>query len=185
MRKLIPVAALALVAIGGEVSSAQTATPITFQPSIYAGAALPTGDTGDGLNTGYTIGAGLDIHTMTAPLSWRAEASYTNFGAEGGGGSISDISGRANAVLSMPTTGFSPYAIGGVGIYHAKASADFGGGVTGSESENDFGWNIGAGIDFPIGEIAGRLEVRYNHVSNVFDSGTAYTYVPITFGIRF
>jgi len=184
MRKLIPVAALALVALGGEVSSAQTvANPITFQPSVFAGVALPTGDFGSGVNTGYTLGAGLDLHTGTAPLSWRADASYSSFGAQGGGATISDFSGRANAVLSMPSTGFSPYAIGGIGIYHVNASVDFGSGFSGSTSENDFGWNIGAGIDFPIGEIAGRLEVRYNSV-NLSDN-SKYTYVPITFGIRF
>jgi outer membrane protein with beta-barrel domain len=185
MRKLIPVAALALVAIGGEVSSAQTASPMKFSPSLYAGAAIPTGDLGDALNTGFTVGGGLDLHTGPSPLSWRGEVAYTRYTAKDDGSGFdehfSDLSGRVNAVLGMPATGFAPYVIGGVGLYHLTASAS-GGGFTGSASDNKFGWNIGAGIDMPIGEIAGRLEVRYHRVSE--DNGS-YTYVPITFGIRF
>ncbi len=185
MRKLIPVAALALVAIGGEVSSAQTASTMSFRPSLYAGAAIPTGDIGNSLNTGFTVGGGLDLHTGPSPLSWRGEVSYTRYNAKDDGsgttGNFSDVSGRVNAVVGMPATGFAPYLIGGVGIYHLSAS-ETNSGFTLSTSDNKFGWNIGAGVDMPIGDIAGRLEVRYNSVS---EDGGNYTYVPITFGIRF
>jgi opacity protein-like surface antigen len=186
MHRFTSIAALALVALCGEVGSAQTSTPITFQPSLYAGVALPTGDNSNFLNSGFTIGGGLDLHTMTAPLSWRAEVSYTRFGVQDNGFGVnehlSDVSGRANAVLSVPGMGLSPYLIGGIGAYNVtdtQSDPQFG---NTSTSETDFGWNIGAGIDFPIGEIAGRLEVRYHSINM---GGGNLTYVPITFGIRF
>jgi opacity protein-like surface antigen len=184
MRKLIAVAGVALVAAGSGVAGAQT--PVTFAPSVNVGVAFPTGDTGDGLNTGFTVGVGLDAHVPTMPVSWRAEAQYTRFGASDDGSngvdaSLSDVSGRINAVLPLPATGMGPYLIGGIGIYHVKATASQNN-VSISTSDNKFGWNIGAGLDLPLGTFKGRIEARYHSVS--MDGGN-YTYVPVTIGFRF
>ena len=99
----------------------------------------------------------------------------------GATGNSSDVSGRINAVLGIPSIIVSPYLIGGLGIYHLMSSGSSSG-VTSSASTNKFGWNIGAGIDLPLLVFAGRLEARYHSVST---DGGNYAYVPVTVGIRF
>jgi len=174
MRKLIPVVALALVGVAG-VSSAQS--PLKFSPSISAGISLPTGDAKNSLNAGYTAGAGLDMGISMVPVGFRADVSYSHLGVNipGVTASTNDVSGRLNAVLGLPMVLIHPYFIGGVGMYHISS--------TGEDALNKFGWNAGVGMDVPLGPIGGRIEARYNSVS--MDNGQKYTYMPVTFGIRF
>jgi opacity protein-like surface antigen len=73
----------------------------------------------------------------------------------------------------------SPYFIAGYGMYHVSASEN---GID-SDAQNKMGWNAGVGVDLPLGPIGGRIEARYHSVS--MDNGAKYTYMPITFGIRF
>jgi opacity protein-like surface antigen len=175
MRKLLPVVALALVAVASEASMAQS-----FSPSINAGISVPTGTFGNQFNTGYTAGAALDMHIPMVPLGLRADAAYThmgwNAGVAGLEGHTNDFSGRLSAVLHLPLFLISPYAIGGVGMYHVSAT-------TMPDAQNKFGWNAGLGMDVPLGPVGGRIEARYNSVS--MDNGQKYTYLPVTFGIRF
>ena len=186
MRTLFSVALLALVTLGSEVGSAQSI--VTIKPSIFAGAAFPTGDNRNALNTGFTAGAGADLGALLLPIGLRADASYTQFGLKNNGsgstGNSSDVSGRINAVLGIPSIVVSPYLIGGVGFYHIMTSvlAPVLNGGSLSGSSNKFGWNIGAGIDLPLIAFAGRLEARYHSVST---DGGRYTYLPVTVGIRF
>jgi opacity protein-like surface antigen len=182
MRKLIP--ALALVALGSAAAAAQS--PVSMKPSIFAGVALPTGDNSNGLNTGFTAGAAVDLGAPLVPVGLRAEGSYSYFGLkddlQGDTGNSSDVSGRINAVLSIPSIVLTPYLIGGIGIYHLMTSQNSAINGNFSDSSNNFGWNIGAGIDLPLVGFAARLEARYHSVSTDFGN---YTYVPITLGIRF
>ena len=178
MRKLIPVVALALVAVAGETSTAQS--PLKFSPSINAGVSVPTGTYANQFNTGYTAGAALDMGISMVPVGFRVEASYTHMGINTGIAGVdahtNDVAGRLDAVLHLPLLLISPYAIGGVGMYHVSASGA-------PSAQNKFGWNAGLGFDVPLGPIGGRVEARYNSVS--MDGGQKYTYMPITFGIRF
>jgi opacity protein-like surface antigen len=181
MRKLLPAAVLALVALGSEVASAQS-----FKPSVFGSVVLPTGDIGNSLNTGFMAGAAADV-SLSMPVSWRAEASYARFGLKNDGagdtGNSSDVSGRINAVFSLPSMGVSPYIIGGGGLYHVMTSVTSPTFGNADVSSNRFGWNVGAGIDMQVASIPARIEARYHSVS--MDGGSKYTYMPITFGIRF
>jgi len=179
MRKFLVPGALALLFGGATVAQAQVPSVVpSLKPSLYAGIALPTGDFKTGMNSGYTLGGALDLTLPASPVAFRGEGSYTSFDASGGGAKTSDASGRVNLVLPMHMIVATPYLIGGVGYYHVTSD------VTGfgSASENKIGYNVGAGIDLPLGVMAARIEARYHHVS--LDGGS-YTYVPITFGIRF
>lgn len=184
MRKLLPAAVLALVALGSEVASAQS--PMTFKPSVFGSVVVPTGDAGTAFNTGFMAGAAADVG-LSMPVSWRAEASYARFALKNDGagttGSSSDVSGRINAVFSLPSMGVSPYIIGGGGLYHVMASVTSPTLGSADVSSNRFGWNVGAGIDMQVASIPARIEARYHSVS--MDGGGKYTYMPITFGIRF
>jgi opacity protein-like surface antigen len=152
-----------------------------FQIGASGGIAFPTGDLGTGTNTGYNIGVIVGYKPQLLPIAVRAEAAYNQFGFSGGGGSINIPSFTGNLVYEMPLgMSFTPYAIGGAGLY--RLSAGFNGGGT-TQAQNDFGWNIGGGIKIPLStSFETFIEARYNRVST---SGNPASFVPVTFGILF
>jgi opacity protein-like surface antigen len=76
-------------------------------------------------------------------------------------------------------TSFSPYAIGGAGLY--RPNSDFAGGGS-TQSENHFGWNVGGGVKIPLSGFKTFIEARYNRV-NI--NGGSLSFVPLTFGVMF
>jgi len=97
---------LAMLASMGSASiaQAQVSNPLKF--TVFAGAALPTGDTKDGVNMGYDVGAALDYHAPLSPFGVRAEGTYASCGAKDTGGAddadLSDLGLNANVVLWLP-----------------------------------------------------------------------------------
>jgi opacity protein-like surface antigen len=183
----------ALTSIGSaSIAQAQVANPLKF--TVFGGAALPTGDLKDDADVGYTVGAAVDYRVPLTPLGFRAEGNYSSFDAKDTGGaedaSLSDLGLNANVVFWLPNAG-SPmraYLTGGPSYSRIKVSASSGS-VDLSASDNNWGFNVGGGIDFPLGALSTRLDVRYKRISsdNFFGSGETGTvqYIPITFGITF
>jgi opacity protein-like surface antigen len=185
---------LALLASTGSasVAQAQVSNPLKF--TVFAGAALPTGDMKDGVDLGYTVGAALDYRVPLSPFGVRAEGTYASFGAKDTGGAedadLSDLGLNANAVIWLPNAG-SPvraYLTGGPSYSRIKVSASEGA-VEASVTDNNWGFNVGAGLDFALGSLSTRLDVRYKRISsdNFFGTGESGTvqYIPITFGLTF
>jgi len=185
---------LAMLASMGSASiaQAQVSNPLKF--TVFAGAALPTGDMKDGVNMGYDVGAALDYHVPLSPFGVRAEGNYASFGAKDAGGAdnadLSDLGLNANVVLWLPNAG-SPvkaYVTGGPSYSKIKVSASSGG-VDASVSDNNWGFNVGGGLDFALGTLSTRLDVRYKRISSndFFGTGEKGTiqYIPITFGLTF
>ena len=54
---------------------AQISNPLKF--TLFGGAGLPVGDSGDQLNTGYTIGGALDFRVPLSPFGVRGELTYS------------------------------------------------------------------------------------------------------------
>lgn len=155
-----------------------------FQIGASAGIAFPTGDLGIGTNTGYNIAVVVGYKPQLMPISVRAEAAYNQFGFSGGGGSINIPSFTGNLVYELPLgMSFTPYAIGGAGLY--RPSAGFNGGGS-TSAENDFGWNIGGGIKIPLStSFETFIEARYNSVNVGGPNGGTASFVPVTVGIMF
>ena len=183
---------LAVLASVGPVSvaQAQVSNPLKF--TVFAGAALPTGDFKDGVDMGYTVGAALDYRVPLSPFGFRGEGIYSSFSADDDAGlddvSLSDLGLNANAVVWLPNAG-SPmrvYLTGGPSYSRLKVNMSDSG-VDLSVSENKWGFNVGGGIDFALGALSTRLDVRYRRFS--FDDeageGGSFQYIPITFGITF
>lgn len=183
----------ALASIGSaSVAQAQVANPLKF--TVFAGAALPTGDLKDGADMGYTLGAAMDYHVPVSTIGFRGEGSYTSFGAKDTGGAddadLSDLGLNANLVFWLPNPG-SPvkaYLTGGPSYSRTKVSVSSGN-LDASVTDNNWGFNVGGGLDFPLGALSTRLDVRYKRISsdNFFGSGESGTvqYIPITFGLTF
>ena len=100
--------------------------------------------------------------STSSTIPWRVKAKFASV--------------TGNVVVAMPAVGIKPYAIGGLGFYHVSSS------VTGTTASNDFGFNVGAGINVPLTGFATFVEARYNRVS---ESGGSASFVPITFGVMF
>jgi opacity protein-like surface antigen len=179
-----------LASIGSaSIAQAQVSNPLKF--TVFAGAALPTGDLKDGVDLGYTVGAALDYRVPLSPFGFRGEGLYSSFGAKDTGGAedanLSDLGANANAVVWLPNAG-SPvraYLTGGPSYARLKVNVSDSG-VDLSVSENKWGFNVGGGLDFALGSLSTRLDVRYRRFSGDDDSGSgAFQYIPITFGLTF
>jgi opacity protein-like surface antigen len=151
-----------------------------FQIGAAAGIAFPTGDLGTGTNTGYNVTLAVGYNPAGSPVGLRLEAAYNEFGIQGGGGGTINIPAfTANAVFALPAAGFTPYVIGGAGVYHTSASNTFGT----TASENDFGFNIGGGVKLPLStSFETFVEARYNRVTV---NGGTISFIPVTVGVMF
>lgn len=144
--------------------------------SIAAGASLPTGDAGDLHDMGYHATLGLGIKPPLAPLGLRIEGSFNSLAYKSSiadGESLRLLSVTANGTYTIIPTA---YLIAGVGMYNGKAS------TPNAESSNEFGFNVGAGINIPLTGFGTYIEARYHHVPQDPD---AFTFLPISVGIRF
>ncbi|HTD82560.1 MAG TPA: outer membrane beta-barrel protein [Gemmatimonadaceae bacterium] len=177
-KTILSLIAVAGIAAAARVAPAQSYNP--FQIGASGGVALPNGDLGTSTNTGYNIAVVAGYKPQLLPVAVRAEAAYNQFGLQQGGGNINVPSFTGNLAYDLPLgMSFTPYAVGGVGLY--RPSATLGGGST--EPENDFGWNVGGGIKIPLSSsFETFIEARYNRVNT---SGASLSFVPITVGILF
>jgi hypothetical protein len=144
--------------------------------SVAAGASLPMGDASDVHDMGYHATLGLGIKPPLAPLGLRIEGSFHSLAYKS---SIAD--GESLRLLSLTANGTytllpTVYVIGGVGMYNGKAS------TAGAESSNEFGFNVGAGINIPLTGFGTYIEARYHHVPQ---DPEAFTFLPVSVGIRF
>jgi opacity protein-like surface antigen len=169
------VAAL-LAAASGAVAQAYN----PFQIGAAAGIAIPVSDLRNTTNVGYNVTVALGYEPQFTPIGVRAEAAYNQFGLQNGGGSTNVAAFTGNLVLGLPIATFSPYAIGGAGLYHVNVALN---GLTGG-SDNRFGFDIGGGIKIPFSSsFQTFIEARYNRVS--LDGGGNLSFVPITVGVMF
>ena len=174
MRRL---SAVAVLLVGSLIAAPEARAQLAF--SVAAGASLPMGDAGDGLNMGYNATVGVGIKPPLAPLGIRIEGMFNSFDFKET--VATDASQRvlgllANATLSGPM--MPVYLIGGVGMYNSKVSA----GSLSSDAENDFGFNIGGGFNLPLTGFTTFIEVRYHHIPV---SGGSFQFIPITVGLKF
>jgi opacity protein-like surface antigen len=174
--------AVSLLLVSVSTADAQFASPIRF--NVHAGAAIPTGDTGDEADLGFRVGAGLELRPAFSPVGLRFDGAFDRmpidqdlldfFGADDGNLTLWSVT--ANAVVAPPVSPL--YFIGGIGAYSSKISID----GADSDSETDFGFNIGAGLSLPLTGFSTFIEARYHRVSV---EGGNIQYVPIVFGLRF
>jgi hypothetical protein len=165
-------AAVAMTAGASNASAQFSSNP--FQIGGAAGIAFPSGDLSDAVNTGYNVTLAVGYKPRLLPIGVRVEAAYNEFGGEGGFDNINIPAFTGNVVYTLPSVSFSPYIIGGAGLY--TPNIDVGGG-----RENHFGFNVGGGIKIPLStSFETFVEARYNRLS--VDNGNL-TFIPITVGI--
>jgi opacity protein-like surface antigen len=168
---------LAAVSVAAAVPNANAQSSNPFQIGGAAGIAFPTSDLGTFTNTGYNVTLAVGYNPAASPVGLRFEAAYNEFGFEGGGGNMNIPAFTANAVFALPASGFTPYVIGGGGLYRVGASNAFGN----NSAENHFGFNVGAGVKLPLStSFETFIEARYNNVSV---NNASLSFIPVTVGI--
>lgn len=145
---------------------------------VIAGATFPSGDFTDELETGFNLGVTLRFTSPVLPVAMRIDATWhqLSLAPHPGHGSerLRIVSGNANFLYAFALP-FAPYAIGGVGAYNVRHPHLDG-------DENEFGWNLGAGMRVPVLPVETFVELRFHRISA--EAGDM-TLVPITVGIMF
>jgi opacity protein-like surface antigen len=161
-------------------AQAQSSVVRPVQFGISGGAAVPTSDLSDIANTGFNVGGHLGFNTPALPLGLRIDGAYNRWAFKQGlgGGDVHTWNVTGNALYKIPGMSASPYLLGGAGWYQFGATVA----GAGSDSENDFGWNVGGGISMPLTGFETFIEAKYTQIQT---SGTSTKFVPITFGIMF
>ena len=168
---------LAAVSVAAAAPSANAQSSNPFQIGGAAGIAFPTSDLGTFTNTGYNVTLAVGYNPAASPVGLRFEAAYNEFGFQGGGGNMNIPAFTANAVFALPASGFTPYVIGGGGLYRVGASTAFGN----NSAENHFGFNVGGGVKLPLStSFETFIEARYNRAS--INAGSL-SFIPVTVGI--
>ena len=171
--------AAATLAATAPKAQAQAGVLSGFQIGAAGGVAFPTSDLGDITNTGYNVSVAVGVRPAYTPIGVRLEAAYNQFNLQGGGGNINIPAFTGNLVYGLPITSFSPYAIGGAGLYRTGAELN----GAGNSAENHFGFNVGGGIKLPLStSFETFIEARYNRVT--VDGGNI-SFVPVTIGVMF
>ena len=162
---VVPVLLTALLAASALAADSSTSSGgWTF--GLNGGGIFPTGDYGDAASSGWNIGGQAD-YWMNSQWGLGVDASYNaNNGSDdfnaaasqapplgfgtGAEGKFNTIQYGAHAIFLIPTQGgsMSPFLQGGVGGYSSTSKIE-GGTVTPEDvSETNFGFNVGAGVDF-------------------------------------
>ena len=176
-RVILPAFAAVIALSAASASAGAQFSSNPFQIGASAGIGFPTGDLGDIANTGYNVTVALGYKPALTPIGVRLEAAYNQFGLKDVDGNVNIPAFTGNLVYSLPSVSFSPYVIGGAGLY--RTNVDIGGG--GSAGENRFGFNVGGGIKIPLSSsFETFVEARYNRVT--VDNGSM-SFIPISVGI--
>jgi opacity protein-like surface antigen len=166
-RRLLAVLTATLLAAAPAVLSAQSI-------SLAGGLSVPTGDLADGVESGYNGTIGFNFGAPLIPVGARLEGAINGFNAKGtGSADLRVLSATANATFGLGM----PYVIGGIGYYNARVKS-----TIGSVTESGAGFNIGAGLSFPLPALSPFVEVRYHQMTG---DNSDVKFIPITFGIKF
>jgi len=134
---------------------------------VNVGYGLPMGDFADGYDGGLSVGLNgcymfTDMYGLELGVDWITFAANEDM--------VGDLDVKwqyipvtADFLAKFPAGNFSPYIKGGVGYYFGSATGDDVPDDT--EGENDFGINVGGGIQVPFAE------------TMMFDVGAGYHYV--------
>ncbi len=169
-RRLLAVLAAGLLAAAPVSLHAQSI-------SVAGGLSLPVGRFSDLEESGYNGTIGLNFGAPLIPIGARVEGSINGFNHKNNvGGDTRVLSATVNATFGLGM----PYLIGGLGYYNAREKLT--GVVTGETTSSGAGFNIGAGLSFPLPTLSPFVEVRYHQMLGDNDF---VKFVPITFGIKF
>jgi opacity protein-like surface antigen len=160
--------------------------------AVSAGPTAPVGDLAEGTGFGYHVQLSVQGRPpVFGGPTLRLDGMWANVGGKDGGVDVATWTVNLNLViagaLDRASGGVRPYGLGGVGYYHVTPDFD------GAEGKGVLGFNVGAGLEFELGQDLGAFfEFRYHHAIGAFEEAglvslekTPAQFIPITFGVRF
>lgn len=159
------------------------------------GATVPLGDFGDGADLGFHVGGLIEYKPTSIPVNLRGEITYNRNGLKSdffsdqdpifdnvdGDFSMVNFIGNLLFPFGDAASTARPYAIGGIGLYRMKASAEFAG-VDISDTQTKFGLNVGGGFTFNLSGFETFVEARFH---SVFTDESNTNFIPLSFGFKF
>ena len=174
-RRVIALAAIAAALVSAPVA-VEAQSPVKF--GLAAGATFPQGDVGDVFDWGYHVSGQVGIKPAASPVGFRGDVMFHSFGAKDDSGfdgeNLNVLAGIVNAELGLGGVAARPYIIGGLGMYRST--------LADSDAETDFGFNVGAGVDFALAGFSAFGEVRFHSIQT---EGESTNIIPVSFGLRF
>lgn len=146
---------------------------------LAAGLAVPTGDFGDEVGTGFNIEGSAEFRPATMPFGLRADLSYNRFSVDedtGFDGNISAFGGALNALFQMAGIAATPYLVVGPTITNISFDVD----GQDIDSQTKIGAQGGVGVKFPLSGFTSKIEARYHTIFTDDDNTNLFL---INFGI--
>ena len=182
-RKALAAIVLGMIALTVPMQ-AQNAEPVKF--SLGGGIGVPTGDFDDAFKVGWQGVLAASYTLANAPVGFQLEGAFSRFHDDQPAASLKEnlYYGTGNLMYQIRIAGAPrvlPYIIGGGGIYYIDPTGRDG---TRLDSQTEFGFNVGAGVDLDAGRVNLFLESRFH---NVLDGlGTSdLQFNNVTAGVRF
>ena len=153
----------ATVALVGAPSVARADGYVNPWAGVNFGSELANGRAGFGVNAG-AMGAGV----IGGEVAFGYNPSF--FGTQNDFGNNTELDLMGNLIVGLPIggthgQGFRPYVTGGVGLI--RTQVDGGTVFNVQTSNNDWGWNLGAGaMGFFNDHVGLRGDLRYFHALN-------------------
>jgi len=174
-------------------ASVASASPSNGTVELNAGYSKSSNEvTGtESLGGGITFGAGY-WRNASPQMSWGLEAGFDNLGsAEYDNGNTPDNTIKSSAFRVNPAVRFNfgrsagPafYAQGGAGLYNVSMDVEDSVLGNASDSQSKFGFNVGAGVSFPVSpKSRANITGLYHSVST---EGESLNYLQFRAGIGF
>jgi len=174
VRGVLVAGVVASVAAGG--AQAQARGYVGFG----AGVSIPTGDFGDSFGTGWLGQVVAGITGPTGVIGGRVNGTFMRHSHD----TVDDASVRLLGVMGdlvfSPGTGeakLRPYLLGGLGYQNAKSEVG-----SLEESESEFAYNFGAGVNIAVGRAKLFIEGRWLSIQT---EGESTNLIPLSVGLRF
>jgi hypothetical protein len=140
---------------------------------------IPVGSFSDIAKAGVGVGADAFFGLPMIPIKVGGHVAYNSFKAKNAGSEtfsmIEILPSARYSILSLPLAEL--YAQLGLGLYH------FGSSISGSKSENKFGFNIGAGVS---GMFTPTMSFFAMPLYNLVTTDTKNSsYLSVNFGVKF
>ncbi len=149
------------------------------------GVSYPQGDTKDFFDNGWNGGALLVWNPPVIPVGLRIDGAYHKLDAlndAGDTGSAKILAGTADVVVGFRAILLKPYFFGGIGYYRLDFSDSSFPSTSSDDSQNETGWNAGAGVSISLRNIDLIVEARYHSIGT---DGDRFKFVPVSIGLVF
>lgn len=179
---------LTMVAAGALLLFAAPAATQAQWVWVGGGLSVPTGDAGDNLNAGWlgTVGVGFPIGESGLGVAAEGFYGQNNASDEAQTAGLD----KANVYGVMGNVGYrigdpeniGAYLFGGLGLLALKVSPETGD----SETDSNFGYQFGAGVDVPVGSNVGVwVEGRYMGSTGADEGESNYNQLNVLAGLGF